>query len=227
HVSTAHLPATKLNKYLVQTTIYRKMAKRRTHGEWPPFAKRVILYNFNPNTPNLYETYDRPSLDLKLFFKRLPWRDNDPEHSNYSILPTIVPRYMMGPPKPSGISKTERVTIKPGMWRDPNVAWVGRQYPSVNAKKEANEKIDAALEAGNVDLANEIYEAFDGQRTRYTLKNSPFHHPWWWKNGTDPDPPGCNSYYEWWLLNNRKALLMLPQYVGKKIACWCKENEKG
>jgi hypothetical protein len=226
HVSTAHLPATKLNKYLVQTTIYRKMAKRRTHGEWPPFAKRVILYNFNPDTPNEYETYDRPSLDLKLFFQRLPWRDADPEHFNYSILPTLVPRYAMDPVS-ARPCRTKRVCIKPGMWCDPNVAWVGRQYPSINAKKEANEKIDEAIEAGDIDMANEIYEGYDAQRTRYTLKNSPYHHPWYWKSGTDPDPPGCNAYYEWWLLNNRKALLKLPEYVGKSIACWCGPMEKG
>lgn len=225
HVSTAHLPDTKLNHYLFQTSLYRKMAKRRTHGEWPPFAKRVILYNFNPKTPDLYEVYDEPNLDLTAFLHRLPWRDNDPAHSDYSVLSTVVPRYM-GPDRPC---KTARITIGPGMWREPDVVWVGRQYPSTKAattaREDAARQMEAALMEGNVSAALAVYDEHEAKKERYTLRNSPYHHPWYWMSGKDPDPPGCKSYYEWWLLNNRKALLTLPEYVGKRIACWCKETD--
>lgn len=226
HVSTAHLSDTKLNHYLFQTSLYRKMAKRRTHNEWPPFAKRVILYNFNPKTPDLYEVYDEPNLDLTCFLRRLPWRDNDPAHSDYSVLSTLVPRYT-GQDRPC---TTTRVTIGPNMWREPDVTWVGRQYPSAKAtataREETNAHIDAMLMAGDTAQALEVYDAHEAKKERYTLRNSPYHHPWYWMSGKDPDPPGCNSYYEWWLLNNRKALSMLPEYVGKRIACWCKETDK-
>jgi len=224
HVSTAHLPDTKLNHYLFQTTMYRKMAKRRTHGEWPPFAKRVILYNFNPKTPNLYETYDRPSLDMRLFFSCLPWRDKDPRHTDYFVLPTLVPRLTVTlPPLPPA----DRVTIAPGLWRDPNVIWLGRQYPPRTEAGKVAEAMTTALEAGDLARAWEAYTALAEKRERYTLPNSPYHHPWFWMSGKDPDPPGCNAYYEWWLLNNRKALSMLPAYVGKRFACWCKPGDKG
>jgi hypothetical protein len=223
HISTAHLPATKLNKYLVQTTIYRKLAKRRTHGEWPPFAKRVILYNFNPHTPDLYETYDEPSLDLKLFFRRLPWRDKDPKHHDYSEQSTLVPRFTSTPD--AFPYTTTRVAIKPGMWREADVVWVGRQYPGRAEAGKVSEAMVAALENGQVEQAMEASAAFDDKLARYSLSNSPLHHPWYWMSGKDPDPPGCNSYYEWWLLNNRKALSMIPAHVGKRIACWCKETD--
>lgn len=224
HVSTVHMPNTKLSHYLVQTTIYRKIARRRTFNEWPPFAKKVILYNFNPNTPDLYETYDYPPLDLKLFFGMLPYKLDDPRHTDYSVLSTVVPRFL-GTLDPRQ-TKTRRVAIKPGMWKDLDVAWVGRVYPALNSKKNTNDLMVAALEKGNVVEARRVFVDLEDKRKRYTLNNSPYHHPWYWMSGKDPDPAGCNSYYEWWLLNNPRCLAMLSLYVGKRITCWCPETSK-
>jgi len=115
------------------------------------------------------------------------------------------------------------------MWREPDVVWVGRQYPSTKAAATAREEtirqMDMALETGDVAQVLALFDEHEGKKERYTLRNSPYHHPWYWMSGKDPDPPGCNEYYEWWLLNNRKALHMLPEFVGKRIACWCKETD--
>jgi hypothetical protein len=221
HPSTAHLLATKLNKYLVQTSIYRKLAKRRTHGEWPPFAKRVILYNFNPKTPDLYEIKDRPCLDLQHLFRLLPYRADDPRHGDYSILPTLVPRLGTIPLPPS---QTQRVKIGPYMWCQQDVAWVGSQYPSRNAKRETDEAMEAACEAGDVARMLELFHTYRGKVEKYNLRSSPYHHPMDWDMSKDPVRLGYMSYYEWWLLNTPRVLAMLPQFVGKRIACWCAEG---
>jgi hypothetical protein len=54
--------------------------------------------------------------------------------------------------------------------------------------------------------------------------DSPFKHPWrWFQEGP---PPGTLGFYESYLLNNPQLLHRIPELVGKKLICWCREGQK-
>jgi hypothetical protein len=236
HPFTATFLDTKLNHYQFQLSLYREMIVRLCKN-WPRVSRRMLLFNFDPDRPDDFDTYPLDPLDMAYFIDTyLPWNPDDPKHFTYRG-GNLIPYFPDDDPRCQGSAR--RVHIMHGEWKNPLVKWVGYQSPSRTQTIEHNKAVALCRKrkaAAEKEMQIAEYQAAAAEekklcdewaerKWRYTLKASPLRHPW--RRGRDePAPRGWDSFYEWNLLRHHHLLSELQSCVGKYVACWCDSPEK-
>ncbi len=222
HPLTADMPDTKLNHYTWQLNIYCEIYRRHYLQPGWTLDDEMELWNFRPAEPAGYHVYKLPRLDMSGLWALLPWKKNDSRHFDYvhglgsGVRPFLIPPLADDDPRCAigEAGGARRVRIQP----DPqpaDVVWVGAQYPSETARRKTQREFEARRAA---DPACDVADL----RPRYVLPASDFRHPWGWIKGVERAAKG---YYERHLLQNRALLEQLPLLAGKRLACWCGEDD--
>lgn len=124
HPLTADMFDTNYLHYVLQLNWYRYMLEKY----YGLTVTALVLFNFPPAKPHLYQEFQLPMIDMAPFAALFPWRDDDPRHA----LPApecrrpIVPA--IGPEDARGQGPTTVMTPVRGSPLPPTAVWMGRTY---------------------------------------------------------------------------------------------------
>lgn len=133
HPLTAMMPATKLNKYTIQLNMYRHILETR----YGLTVEGIVLFNFPPDAPDVYDEIAIPRIDMAPFMALFPWRADDPRHAAQAVpaaqadaiapavQPPLVEAVSDADPRAAGPTRAHR--IQRGVLPD-GVVWMGWAY---------------------------------------------------------------------------------------------------
>lgn len=198
HPLTKAWPECKLLKYLLQLNMYTTMIEdsspeyTATHG----LIHTLLIVNFPPDKPNVYELYRVARLPtMKPFFGLFPWTSTSLVHmTTQPERDFFVPRLEPNDPRGEGPTRLafmgRDVVLHPQ--RD---SWVGDEW------KKAPYDLEPSPFAPPKDM-----------RT--------------YRDSNDEERSLAIRRYEAWLLTNPSKLRMLvPDLFGRTLYCWCRGKE--